>query len=166
MFFNPAYLKKFFVDPKAYSSKMYWMGEVSFSSAVWATGFYIILGVCSLPSVASSLTSRQYKFVFGPLAWLALFVATLGHVAPQGCQNWGNKEKWYGNYPQITLTSTILPMFVMFVKIVQVLMWYVQSCRASKQYGDATSPPPIPVTKDLSVDSGSADSTSSDDQKK
>lgn len=149
MFFNEAYLKKFFVDPYANSSKMNWMGEVSFSSAVWATGFYIIMGVCSLPSVASALTNRQFKFVFGPLAWVALLVATVGHVVPQGCQNWGNKEKWYGNYPQITLTSTILPMFVMFVKIVQVALWYIQSSCTKKS--DRSGPPPQWPIKDVSM---------------
>lgn len=115
---------------------MNWMGEVSFSSAVWATGFYIIMGVCSLPSVQAAMTSRQFKFVFGPLAWIALLVATLGHVVPQGCQNWGNKEKWYGNYPQITLTSTLLPMFVMFVKIVQVALWCMQKGCCPKKSGN------------------------------
>lgn len=103
MFFNESYLSKFFLDPTANSSKMNWMGEVSFSSAVWSTGLYLIMGVCSLPSVAPSMTSRHFKFVFGPLAWVALLVVTLGHVVPQGCQNWDNRAKWYGNYPQIRL---------------------------------------------------------------
>ena len=54
MFFNEAYLKKFFVDPEKNSSKMNLMGEVSFCGAIWATGFYLIMGVCSLPSVTAS----------------------------------------------------------------------------------------------------------------
>jgi Ferric reductase like transmembrane component len=155
MFFNEAYLPKFFADPKAYSSKMNWMGEVSFSSAVWATGFYLIMGVCSLPSVAPAMTSRQFKFVFGPLAWIALLVVTLGHVVPQGCQSWDDRSKWYGNYPQITLTSTILPMFVIFFKIVQVLLWYVISACSKKKYS-YSSDASIPLKESLS-DSKSSD---------
>lgn len=83
MFFNQAYLKKFFVDPKAYSSKLNWMGEVSFACGVWGTGLYIILGVCSLPSVASAMTNKQWGFVFGPIAWIALCLGFV-HTIVQG----------------------------------------------------------------------------------
>ena len=47
----------------------------------------------------------------------------------QGVQNWTNKDKWYGpgnvQMPQITMTSTVLPMFLMFLKIVQVSIWMI-----------------------------------------
>jgi len=122
MFFNQAYLKKFFVNPDAYSSKMNWMGEVSFAAGVWGTGFYIIMGVCSLPNIAASMTHKQWKFVFGPMAWLALVLGTV-HVLVQGVTQWTNKAKWYGGLPQMTLTSTVFPMFVMLLKIVQVFVW-------------------------------------------
>ena len=86
IFFNPAYLKKFFVDPKAYSSKMNWMGEVSFACGVWGTGLYTIMGVASLPSVAAELTNKQWWFIFGPIAWIALALGTV-HVMVQGVEN-------------------------------------------------------------------------------
>ena len=30
---------------------------------------YCILGICSLPSVAENMTSKQWQFVYGPFAW-------------------------------------------------------------------------------------------------
>ena len=131
MFFNPAYLKKFFVDPKAYSSKMNWKGEVSFAAGVWATGFYMVMGVCSMPTIASAMTSKQWWFVFGPVAWLALVLGVL-HVLVQGVTQWKNFSKWYGGMPQMTLTSTILPMFVMVMKIFQVIWWLFSRPKETK----------------------------------
>jgi hypothetical protein len=87
MFFNQAYLKKFFVDPTAYSSKMNWIGEVSFACGVWGFGMYSVMGVCSLPSVASAMTSKQWWFVFGPVAWLGLALGFV-HTIVQGCTTW------------------------------------------------------------------------------
>jgi len=157
MFFNQAYLKKFFVDPDAYSSKLNWMGEVSFACGVWGTGLYIILGVCSLPSVAQNMTNRQWCFVFGPISWIALCLGFV-HTIVQGVQEWSNKAKWYGGYPQMTLTSTVLPMFVIFLKIVQVSVYYIM--KACTQKKDHNELPPLP--KDLSESESGA--TPSDDE--
>jgi Ferric reductase like transmembrane component len=85
IFFNEAYLKKFFEEPTAYSSKLNWMGELSFACGVWGTGLYTIMGVASMPNVASEMTNKQFKFIFGPIAWIALTLGTV-HTMVQGVQ--------------------------------------------------------------------------------
>ena len=83
IFFNEAYLKKFFENPKANNSKLNWMGELSFACGVWGTGMYTIMGVASMPNVASEMTSKQWWFIFGPIAWIALILGTV-HTMVQG----------------------------------------------------------------------------------
>ena len=61
LLFNPAYYEKFFVDPKANHSKLNATGELSFACAILATALFGLLGICSLPSVASQMTQRSWK---------------------------------------------------------------------------------------------------------
>jgi hypothetical protein len=51
------------------------------------------------------------QFVYGPLAWTALLFGTI-HVLIMGVKGWDDQEKWPGNLPPITLTSTLIPMLV------------------------------------------------------
>jgi len=118
LLFNQKYYGKFFEDPKAYSSKLSEMGEASFFFATFGTGFYIILGVCSLPSVGAQMTSRSWQLVYGEVAWLALLCGTV-HVLIMGVAGWTKLDKWPGGMPPITMTSVLIPMLVLFLKLVQ-----------------------------------------------
>jgi hypothetical protein len=60
LLFNQKYYGKFFIDPKASSSKLNAVGEFSFFFAILGAGFYFILGICSLPSVGMGMTSRSW----------------------------------------------------------------------------------------------------------
>ena len=118
--FSPAYYGKFFIDPKASgSTKMNAVGESSLLFAVVATAFYIILGLCSLPSVGAQLTNKQWQVVYGPLAWVALAFSSI-HVMVMGVKGWSEQEKWPGNLPPITITSVLLPLLAMSLKVFQV----------------------------------------------
>ncbi|CAB9526512.1 Metalloreductase STEAP4 [Seminavis robusta] len=118
---NPAYYGKFYLHPKANTSKMNSIGEASFFFAILGTGFYVILGICSLPSVGSHMTNKQWQLVYGPLAWVALAYGTI-HVMVMGVKGWDDQEKWPGGLPPITLTSVLVPLLVMWLKLVQVLV--------------------------------------------
>jgi hypothetical protein len=61
LMFNQKYYGKFFIDPKASSSKLNAIGESSFFFGILGAGFYFILGVCSLPSVGAQMTSRSWQ---------------------------------------------------------------------------------------------------------
>ena len=87
------------------------IGEFSFLFAIFGTGFYIILGICSLPSVGLQMTSRSWQVVYGPLAWMALAFGTT-HVLIMGVKGWDEQEKWPGNLPPITMTSVLIPLLV------------------------------------------------------
>jgi len=117
---NPKYYGKFFSDPKANASKMNAIGEASFFFATMGTGLYIIMGLCSLPSVGSQMTNKQWQFVYGPVAWVALIFGTL-HVFIMGVKGWPTTHKWPGGLPPITMTSVLVPFFVLALKILQKL---------------------------------------------
>ena len=51
-----------------------------------------------------------------------------------GVQGWPEQEKWPGNLPPITMMSVLIPMFVIFLKIVQV--WSTWLISVQKDTGD------------------------------
>jgi hypothetical protein len=121
LIFNPGYYGKFFIDASANTSKLNAKGENTFFFGILGTALYFILGICSLPSVGSQMTSRQWQLVYGPVAWVALAFGTV-HVLIQGVPGWSKQSGWPGNLPPITLTSTVFPLFVMGLKCVQVAL--------------------------------------------
>ena len=122
LLFNPKYYGKFFIDPEASSSKLNRIGEASFFFAIFGAGLYAIMGVCSLPSVGNNLTRKAWEFVYGPIAWFALAFGTL-HVLIMGVKGWVVKKNvWPGDMPPITMISVLLPMLVLFMKLVQFLV--------------------------------------------
>ncbi|ELT90946.1 hypothetical protein CAPTEDRAFT_108747 [Capitella teleta] len=49
--------------------------EASFHIAVWATAFYVILGITSLPSVGAVLNWREWRFVQSYMGHFCLILA-------------------------------------------------------------------------------------------
>ena len=88
---------------------------------ITGVGLYAILGICSMPSIGVGMTSKQWQFVYGPIAWAALLCG-ITHVLIMGVKGWTNTSKWPGGMPPITMTSTLLPMFIVFLKLVQILV--------------------------------------------
>jgi len=121
---NPAYYGKFYVDPTANHSKMNVTGETSFFFAILGAMFYFILGLASLPSIGANMTNAQWQLIYGPLAWTALLFGT-SHVLIMGVKGWADQGKWPGGLPPITLTSTLIPMLVIFLKQVEVALTFV-----------------------------------------
>lgn len=120
LMFSIAYYDRFFKDKNDPKSRMTANGESSFMFGSFSSCLYILMGVCSLPSVAEAMTRKQWDFVYGPVAWMALCMGT-AHVM---CQGWG--VTWYkapwpnaGNMPPITLISCLLPWAVIGFKLFQ-----------------------------------------------
>ena len=125
LLFNQKYYGKFFIDPAAAASKLNPKGEMSFFFGIIGSGLYAIMGVCSLPSVGNQLTRRTWEFVYGPIAWLALLFGTT-HVLIMGVKGWVvKKNNWPGELPPITMISVLIPMLVLFMKIVQYVVCHV-----------------------------------------
>jgi hypothetical protein len=83
LLFSPAYYSKFFLTPKENASKLNSIGENSIFFGILGTGLYIIMGLCSLPSVGYQMTSKQWQLIYGPIAWIALAFGTI-HVMIMG----------------------------------------------------------------------------------
>mmetsp|Transcript_5699 Transcript_5699/g.8039 ORF Transcript_5699/g.8039 Transcript_5699/m.8039 type:complete len:471 (-) Transcript_5699:210-1622(-) len=140
LMFSIAYYSRFFHDKSDPMSRMSANGESSFMFGSIGASLYIILGICSLPSIAEQMTNKQWQFVYGPVAWSALACGT-AHVMCQGVGvTWNNKEGWAGGLPPITLVSTCFPLFVLFMKLVQVIFVIVMDITHkgayAKKYGD------------------------------
>jgi len=123
LLFNPGYYSKFFIT-KDGTSKLNVIGETSFFFGILGFALYMILGICSLPSVGTQMTNAQWQLVYGPLAWIALVFGT-AHVLVMGAKGWSDGASWPGGMPPITLTSTLLPLTAMTLKISQTLSWRI-----------------------------------------
>ena len=136
LMFGPNYYGRFFVDPQDPLSRMSAEGETSFMFGSIGAALYLVLGLCSLPSLAETMTNSQWQFVYGPVAWSALACGT-AHVIAQGATiTWINKGNWAWGLPPITLTSTLLPMLVIALKILQVAcVVVVKSFRKTNRTG-------------------------------
>jgi hypothetical protein len=155
LIFGPNYYGVYFIDSKDALSKMNLHGELAFMCGSIGAALFVIMGICSLPSVAEQMTNRQWAFVYGPVAWAALFFGTF-HVIPQGVGiTWNHKEKWPGGMPPITLMSTVLPMFVMTMKIVQVL-WSKMATNKTYNYRKMDPADSDSKTYDVDLNSGRA----------
>mmetsp|Transcript_40565 Transcript_40565/g.75198 ORF Transcript_40565/g.75198 Transcript_40565/m.75198 type:complete len:549 (-) Transcript_40565:3-1649(-) len=121
LIFNPAYYGKFYMDPKAAVSKLNLKGELSMFFGIVGFSVYCVTAICSLPSVGMEMNKRQWGFAFGPTVWFALCCGT-AHVLTMGVKGWTKQDKWPGGMPPITLTSTLLPMLVIAVKVFQLIV--------------------------------------------
>jgi len=98
-------------------------GQVSMMFAIYSTSLFIIVGLCSLPSVGESMNKKQWSFVFGPVVWLGL---AMGHVhycviyfrVIQG------SFKTYGSIPHATLLGSLLPWLAFLLKFIQFCVTY------------------------------------------
>ena len=72
------------------------------------------------------MTNRKWQLVYGPIAWIALAFGTI-HVLITGTPGWNDQERWPGNLPPTNLTSTMIPLTAMFLKLLQIFV-----CRVSR----------------------------------
>lgn len=98
-------------------------GQVSMMFAIYSTSLFVIVGLCSLPSVGEAMNKKQWSFVFGPVVWLAL---VMGHV--HYCVIYfrvikGSFEQ-YGSIPHATLLGSLLPWLAFLLKFVQLCVTY------------------------------------------
>jgi len=127
MLFNNTYYGKLF---SADGTILSTMGAFALCCGIIATSFYVILGICSLPSVAQTMSNKSWQFVYGPVAWLGLAMGS-AHVLIMGVPGWLTPAKWAGGMPPITMMSTILPLLVIFMKFVQIIVSSTSSGKRS-----------------------------------
>lgn len=137
LMFSIAYYDRFFEDKDDPKSRMTANGECSFMFGAFSASLYLVLGICSLPSVAEHMTKAQWDFVYGPIAWVALAFGTI-HVICQGLNVTWHKAPWVnaGYMPPITLVSTVFPFAVICFKFFQMAFVRILDARAAKKdYG-------------------------------
>lgn len=134
LMFSIAYYDRFFTDKDDPKSRMTANGESSFMFGSFSSCLYIVLGICSLPSVAQGMTRKQWDFVYGPVAWVALCMGT-AHVMCQGLGVTWYKAPWpnAGNMPPITLISCLLPWAVIGFKLFQVVFVRILNFGANRK---------------------------------
>lgn len=144
--FSPAYYGKFYLDKTAVATKLNSIGENSLLFGVLGTSLYALMGVCSLPSVGSQMNRVQWELVYGPVAWIALMFGTV-HVMIMGVKGWTKTETWPGGMPPITMTSVLIPMLVLAMKLFQfTLVRWNYWCLHPVDYSDDRKLIQVPVS--------------------
>jgi len=118
----PGYFYWSYDDPTNPYSKFKWHIEASLFFGITGFGLYVVLGICSLPSVSGMMNSRQWTFVYGVVAWMALIFGLL-HNLLLGKNIMYDDYYWPDKIPHQTNMSCSLPILVLGIKIIQVMMY-------------------------------------------
>lgn len=134
---NAGYFYWSYDDPSNVMAKYQWHVETSLFFGIVAFGLYAVLGICSLPGVAKMMTSRQWQFVYGTVAWTALIFG-LCHNLFIGKNIMYMTDYWPKKIPHQTVMSCTIPIGVIGLKIIQVC---VSFCK-----GASSQQKPAPLT--------------------
>ncbi|XP_028325456.1 metalloreductase STEAP4-like [Gouania willdenowi] len=97
-----------------------WRGDSYYSMGILGFGFYILLGISSLPSVSNALSWREFSFIQSKLGYLTLLFCTL-HTYLYGWDRflYPSTYKWYT--PTGYMLSLIVPTVVLVLKLLLML---------------------------------------------
>jgi hypothetical protein len=69
----------------------------------------------------------------GPLVWLGL-MTVLAHIMILGVESWSEKDEnlmaWPGDMPPVTLMAALVPLLVLFLKLLQVTIVASRACKS------------------------------------
>eukprot|EP00741_Cyanophora_paradoxa_P021780 tig00000241_g21023.t1 len=113
---SPAVYSKFFeVDVSAVLPKFNIDGEASVLLGACALLLFVLVGVTSLPSVARTMSWKEWHFVQSWLGYFCVFL-TCGHVLATGARSWPKTSTWPGGLPPISIMSTVPLMALLVMK--------------------------------------------------
>ena len=118
---NAGYFYWSYDDPTNVMAKYLWHVETGMFFGIVGFGLYVVLGICSLPSVAAAMTSRQWYFVYGVVSWTALIFG-LAHNLFIGKNIMQWTHYWPNGIPHQTVMSCTIPIGVIGLKVIQVMM--------------------------------------------
>ncbi|KAH9488985.1 Metalloreductase steap4 [Bulinus truncatus] len=142
---SPTYFRSWFITIENTTNQstveiwMNWKGELSCLIGVLALFTLSILAVTSLPSVADSLNWKEWKFLQTKLGFLSMLLA-VGHVWVMGVPSWMNYESWTELLTSTTFASSVLPLTVVMLRVVQWLPFIGHRLRQIRQ-GDCDDAP-------------------------
>ena len=112
LIFSQAYYPKFFEE----SGKLNLTGELSMLFGVLALFIFFLVAISSLPSVASSMTPKDWGNLQRQ-GYLALAVVML-HVFVMGYEGWLRPEGWPGRLLPISLIAFSIIAFTLLLRVV------------------------------------------------
>ena len=118
---NAGYFYWSYDDPTNVEAKYLWHVETAMFFGIVGFALYVVMGICSIPSVADAMNSRQWQFVYGVVAWTALIFG-LCHNLFIGKNIMQMINFWPNTIPHATVMSCTIPIGVIGLKVIQVLL--------------------------------------------
>ncbi|KAI1894343.1 hypothetical protein AGOR_G00114840 [Albula goreensis] len=102
---------------KPLDTTMVWFTDTYFVTGIMGFGFFVLLGITSLPSVSNSVNWREFRFIQSKLGHLTLLLCT-AHTLLYGWDKFlkPSTYKWY--LPPGFMLSLIVPCVVLVLKFV------------------------------------------------
>ncbi|KAG8443211.1 hypothetical protein GDO86_011858 [Hymenochirus boettgeri] len=94
-----------------------WRMEIYVSLGILALAILSILAVTSIPSVATSLSWREFQFIQSKLGYIALLISTL-HALVFAWNKWIDVNQYIWFTPPTFMLSLLLPVTVLLCKAV------------------------------------------------
>ncbi|XP_077577602.1 metalloreductase STEAP4-like [Stigmatopora nigra] len=103
-----------------FDTTLAWGSDAYLSIGILGFGFYVLLGITSLPSVSNALSWREFSFVQSKLGYLTLLLCTI-HTLLYGRNMFlrPSSYKWYT--PPAFLLSLVVPLVVLVLKLLLLL---------------------------------------------
>ncbi|XP_045901287.1 metalloreductase STEAP4 [Micropterus dolomieu] len=97
-----------------------WRSDSYLSMGILGFGFYVVLGITSLPSVSNALSWREFSFIQSKLGYVTLFFCTF-HTYLYGWNRFlfPSSYKWYT--PSAYMLCLVVPSVVIVLKLLLLL---------------------------------------------
>ncbi|XP_039592952.1 metalloreductase STEAP4 [Polypterus senegalus] len=97
-----------------------WRNDSYLSAGILGFGFYLLLGITSLPSVSNAVNWREFRFVQSKLGYVTLLLCTL-HTFLYGWDMFCHAHNYRWFLPPTYMFSLIVPCIVLILKVILVI---------------------------------------------
>ncbi|KAM3615147.1 uncharacterized protein V6R79_024101 [Siganus canaliculatus] len=116
-----------------------WRADSFYSMGILGFGFFVLLGITSLPSVSNALSWREFSFIQSKLGYVTLFICTF-HTYLYGWDKFlrPSTYKWYT--PPAYMLSLVVPSVVLVLKLLLLLPCVDRSLTRIRRGWERTDP--------------------------
>ncbi|CAN9514265.1 unnamed protein product [Ophioblennius macclurei] len=124
---------------KAFDPTTAWRTDSYYSMGILGFGFFVLLGITSLPSVSNALSWREFSFIQSKLGYVTLFLCTF-HTYLYGWDKFLKVETYKWKTPPGYMLCLVVPTAVLVLRLLLLLPCVDQTLIRIRQGWERTDP--------------------------